>query len=1012
MDKDNGNPVRFQQLHQRLRAKKLPYKISFIIIGIISTAWFLIRVIPKPSRAGYPCMRAAAPFMSSFVIYLISISGSLLLFRRARKFLYQSRYIAAGLAFLAGLVVYLVSTSVNSIETRAADGTEPGDFISNLPYGEGLGIFPGRVVWAWDPDATDEDCTNTKDDPVRGEDGYFLAKNNNQPVIDNMLDEVVMKLTGTWRVSLAWDSLFTDFNRRKGRGEQSYLTGQKIFIKINQGGGGWLTRDSDLDFRTEAWAQSYYGMAETSPAMVIALLDQLVNEYGVAQEDIYVGDPIAHIYKHNYDQMVALFPDVMFVDKSHADLGRTLLHVSAAPAIFWSDKGESMTTAVSDRLYAEYENADYVINVAALKAHARAGITLTTKNHFGTHTRDGATHLHDGLVAPENDIPVRTEYGIYRVLTDIMAHEKLGGNTVLFLVDGLWGGTEAVEKPVKWNMPPFNGDWPNSILASQDQVALESVCFDFLRNEFTDPYGPGKARPWMGAVDDHLHQAADSSFWPDGLVYDPEDDGTPIGSLGVHEHWNNMTDKQYSRNLGYDHGIELVSTDASLVESAVIAEEAGPVLPVIDGEDTDACWTGARWYYIDQTWITWGESIDSADYFGRFKVSWSEEENLLYYYVEVNDDVFIDGYVYPNSGYPDFDIVEVFLDEDHSGGLHVFDDNVQWGLNSENAFSYHIAIDAPADGEVATSFVACDLDGTDWGNSLIIDYAGHFPELAMKKNGNIYQYEFSLKVYDDTYDHSDPEASRVALAPDRELGMSMAYCDNDQPDGERDNFFGSVWVPEEAYNDHWMNSDGYGTLRLIGEGTKINHAVSRVDSIPDFQVTLTGSALVIHNDIAGLFYDPDGDTLEFSIESNEPLLDFALEGNVLSVTADAGFAGSSPVRLLASDGEYQAWDDFLVFRDVTGIHTGSDPGSSIRCYPNPFADRLFIETGFTSDKAGDLTIAVYNVSGRKVYSKKLAGMAAERSLLELDMSGHQAGTYLIRIEAEGYTGTVRVLKKQ
>jgi hypothetical protein len=31
-----------------------------------------------------------------------------------------------------------------------------------------------------------------------------------------------------------------------------------------------------------------------------------------------------------------------------------------------------------------------------------------------------------------------------------------------------------------------------------------------------------------------------------------------VESLGVHEHWNNARDKQYSRNLGKKQGIELV----------------------------------------------------------------------------------------------------------------------------------------------------------------------------------------------------------------------------------------------------------------------------------------------------------------------------------------------------------------------------------------------------------------------------------------------------------------------
>jgi hypothetical protein len=36
----------------------------------------------------------------------------------------------------------------------------------------------------------------------------------------------------------------------------------------------------------------------------------------------------------------------------------------------------------------------------------------------------------------------------------------------------------------------------------------------------------------------------------------------PLKSLGVHEHWNNDSDRQYSRNLGGKDGIELVTLAA------------------------------------------------------------------------------------------------------------------------------------------------------------------------------------------------------------------------------------------------------------------------------------------------------------------------------------------------------------------------------------------------------------------------------------------------------------------
>ena len=44
-----------------------------VFAGLVSLIWFLVRVIPKPSRASYPCQRAAAPLASGFVIWLVGL---------------------------------------------------------------------------------------------------------------------------------------------------------------------------------------------------------------------------------------------------------------------------------------------------------------------------------------------------------------------------------------------------------------------------------------------------------------------------------------------------------------------------------------------------------------------------------------------------------------------------------------------------------------------------------------------------------------------------------------------------------------------------------------------------------------------------------------------------------------------------------------------------------------------------------------------------------------------------
>ncbi len=106
-------------------------------------------------------------------------------------------------------------------------------------------------------------------------------------------------------------------------------------------------------------------------------------------------------------------------------------------------------------------------------------------------------------------------------------------------------------------------------------MALESVCYDILKAEFTSDKH-AETYPQMVGVDDHLHQAADSANWPAGVRYDPENDGTPMGSLGVHEHWNNATAMQYSRNLGTGGGIELLklSSFVGIAEGDGVTPEA------------------------------------------------------------------------------------------------------------------------------------------------------------------------------------------------------------------------------------------------------------------------------------------------------------------------------------------------------------------------------------------------------------------------------------------------------
>ena len=89
-------------------------ELIVIISGVASTIWFLIRVIPKPSRATYPCMKAAAPMASSFVIYLLSLGTGTFFLKRALHSLSNRKTVMAGLfvtAMLAGFSLSLLNNN-------------------------------------------------------------------------------------------------------------------------------------------------------------------------------------------------------------------------------------------------------------------------------------------------------------------------------------------------------------------------------------------------------------------------------------------------------------------------------------------------------------------------------------------------------------------------------------------------------------------------------------------------------------------------------------------------------------------------------------------------------------------------------------------------------------------------------------------------------------------------------------------------------------------------------------
>jgi uncharacterized protein (DUF362 family) len=404
---------------------------------------------------------------------------------------------------------------------------------ANSPMGTAFGVKPGRVSWAFDPKATSWDgVTNAP--------GWWDDSNTHPEPVAAMLSGTIRSVGDATTDKAAWNKIFIDFNKRHGKGAVGYKKGEKIVIKMNLNqmhNHGTGTNDSYI-----------------APQLSQALLRQLVQQVGVAPADITIFDAIRNVPSTIFDRGSKEFPGVHFVDSTDTD-GREKAVVDKTKPMVFAQGGLTfyLPTVVTQ--------AEYMINVAGLKGHTMAGMTVAAKNHQGTILKAdgsaGARDVHVSLaVRGGGRGPAPQAMGAYNGLVDMNGHPEIGGKTMLYIIDGLYATqhNEFRLTPVcKWSSAPFNGNWTSSLFASQDGVAIDSVALDFLSNE------PSLKTIVTGAVDNYLHEMALANQPPSKTVYDPAKTGKALASMGVHEHWNNAADKKYSRNLGKGAGIELVS---------------------------------------------------------------------------------------------------------------------------------------------------------------------------------------------------------------------------------------------------------------------------------------------------------------------------------------------------------------------------------------------------------------------------------------------------------------------
>lgn len=233
-----------------------------------------------------------------------------------------------------------------------------------------------------------------------------------------------------------------------------------------------------------------------------------------------------------------------------------------------------------------------------------------------------------------------------------------------------------------------------------------------------------------------------------------------------------------------DHS-NIIKHEITKQEKQLIKVNKSKIKMVIDGKADDAIWKTSKWHPLDQLWL--GNPYKETDFSGRYKLTWTND--ALYLLAEIKDDILLDQNEDPLNLWWDDDCLEIFIDEDNSGGHHQF---------THNAFAYHIALD----GNVV------DMSTEKKGKL----YNSHLKS-KRNTNGNTSIWEVEISLFDDSYNDNKDNAP-IELKPNKRIGFALAYCDNDNSD-ERENFIGSIAVEGEDKNQGYLDANIFGTLLLI-----------------------------------------------------------------------------------------------------------------------------------------------------------------------------------------------------
>lgn len=357
-------------------------------------------------------------------------------------------------------------------------------------------LFPGRL-WA-EPLAAPRVIHIHHGRAARWPGGSGVYRNYlDQASVDRMVNRAVRQLKGG-TLDQAWKAVFSLSNP----------SSRTLAIKVNC--------NNSTDPTSGAGT-----VIDAVPEPLVGVIRGFIRSGGLPSNvtifDLTSNDATRYIASWFRSRIAAIFPAVKFQDQGTNKGGA----YNARTHVTWSSGYPSAppVTRIHDLLL----NTDYLVNVPIVKRHIGANATLGYKNHFGSIERCGQLHSY-----------VYDESPNASVLVDIMGSPAVSGDpgvrsirqkTVLTLGDMLFGQPckNFGLSPSPWQT--FSGEWPNSLVISDDPVAAESVMLDVLEAEPATGGDCGGIQTWarryLQIAENKGQGVYDHVALPPGQRFDP-----------------------------------------------------------------------------------------------------------------------------------------------------------------------------------------------------------------------------------------------------------------------------------------------------------------------------------------------------------------------------------------------------------------------------------------------------------------------------------------------------------